>query len=214
MKTDDNNIEKAYDSWAHQYDSNRNKTRDLDAKATSETLSHYSFNDVLELGCGTGKNTLFLLKKASSIIGIDFSQEMLSKAKEKINDYRVQFVKADLNDSWKIEHKSKDLITSSLTLEHIKDFNHIFEQAHKVLRDNGLFFISELHPFKQYSGSKARFESENGLLELDVFTHHISDYLEHSKANGFVLLEMNEWFDEDDRSEIPRLISFVFKKSS
>ena len=66
-------IEKAYDSWALQYDTNENKTRDLDKKSTINILSKYEFKNVLELGCGTGKNTDWLLKKAERIIGLDFS---------------------------------------------------------------------------------------------------------------------------------------------
>jgi ubiquinone/menaquinone biosynthesis C-methylase UbiE len=79
-------IEKAYDIWAKQYDTNNNRTRDLDIKATKETLSKYSFNSVLELGCGTGKNTKWLLTKARYVLGIDFSKEMLKIAEEKINN--------------------------------------------------------------------------------------------------------------------------------
>ena len=37
-------IEKSYNSWAKQYDTNNNKTRDLDKKATIKTLSNYNFN--------------------------------------------------------------------------------------------------------------------------------------------------------------------------
>ena len=79
-------IEKSYNSWAKQYDTNNNKTRDLDKKATIKTLSNYNFNYVLELGCGTGKNTIWLLEKAKNIIAFDFSKEMLKKAKEKITN--------------------------------------------------------------------------------------------------------------------------------
>ena len=50
-------IEKAYNIWSSNYDTNKNKTRDLDKKVTEETLSKYTFKSVLELGCGTGKNT-------------------------------------------------------------------------------------------------------------------------------------------------------------
>jgi ubiquinone/menaquinone biosynthesis C-methylase UbiE len=57
-------IEKAYDFWANQYDTNQNRTRDLDKISTIETLSKYDFKSVLELGCGTGKNTKWLLLKA------------------------------------------------------------------------------------------------------------------------------------------------------
>ena len=205
-------IEKAYDSWSRQYDSNENKTRDLDIIATKETLSKYQFSKVLELGCGTGKNTSYLLQKAEQIVGLDFSQEMLNIARAKITDARVQFKKADLNKNWDIENHFADLITSNLTLEHIQDLGHIFEQASNKLKANGIFFICELHPFKQYLRSKARFESEEGIQELEVYTHHISEYIENANAKKFSLLEINEWFDKPEENEIPRLISFVFKK--
>ena len=79
-------------------------------------------------------------------------------------------------------------------------------------RPNGKFFICELHPFKQYTGSKAKFENKNGILELEVFTHHISEYVNCAIKNGFKLLELEEWFDDEDKTAFPRLISFVFEK--
>jgi ubiquinone/menaquinone biosynthesis C-methylase UbiE len=205
-------IEKAYNIWANQYDTNENRTRDLDKKATIETLNKYDFKSVLELGCGTGKNTKWLLEKAKQIIGLDFSQEMLHKAQEKIVDKRVVFRRANLTENWKIDNDFADLITCSLTLEHIKNVHHIFNQANLKLKKNGLFFISELHPFKQYSGSKAKYETESGTKELEVYIHHISEYIDAAKNNGFEFVEMKEWFDEDNENGIPRLISFVFKK--
>lgn len=205
-------IEKAYNLWAQQYDSNENKTRDLDKKTTIEILSKYNFENVLELGCGTGKNTKWLLEKAKKIIGFDFSQEMLHKAKEKINNSKVTFIKTDLLQPWEVDNEFADLITSSLTLEHIKDLDFIFKQAYLKLKFNGIFFINELHPFKQYIGSKARYESEKGTQELEVYTHHISEYLITAKNNGFTLVEINEQFDNLNENEIPRLISFVFRK--
>ena len=205
-------IEKAYNIWASQYDSNLNLTRDLDKKCTIETLKNLDFKNVLELGCGTGKNTEWLLNKAERIIGLDFSQEMLHKAKAKIFDKRVIFKKADLTKYWEIENNFVDLITASLTLEHIKNLGHIFSQANLKLKKNGLFFISELHPLKQYSGSKASYETENGIKELEVYIHDISEYIDTAKNNGFQLIVLKEWFDESSENEIPRLISFVFKK--
>ena len=132
------NIEKAYNIWADQYDTNSNKTRDLDTKSTIKTLNKFDFSKVIELGCGTGKNTTFLLKKADEIIGLYFSQEMLNRAKAKIKDERVEFRKADLTKSWEIDNDFADLITCSLTLEHIKNLNHIFNQANLKLKKNGV----------------------------------------------------------------------------
>ena len=205
-------IENDYNIWAHQYDTNVNRTRDLDKKCTIETLNNLVFKNVLELGCGTGKNTEWLLNKAERIIGLDFSQEMLNKAEEKITDKRVTFKKSDLTKDWKIENNFADLITSSLTLEHIKNLNHIFSQANQKLNKNGLFFISELHPFKQYSGSKAQYETESGTKELEVYIHHISEYIDNAESNGLKFVEMKEWFDQNYQNRLPRLISFLFKK--
>ena len=127
-----------------------------------ESLCKYEVENVFELGYGTGKDTKWLLENAKRIIGLDFSQEMLNEAKEKISDERVTFKKADLTENWEIDNDFAELITCSLTLEHIKNLNHIFNQASLKLKKSGLFFISELHPFKQYTGSKARYETENG----------------------------------------------------
>lgn len=205
-------IKKAYNSWAEQYDSNLNKTRDLDRKATIEMLKKIPFKTVVELGCGTGKNTDFLLKKATKIIALDFSDKMLEKAKFKIQEDRVEFRLTDLNKDWQISADFADLITANLVLEHIKNLDFIFNEANKVLKNQGYFFICELHPFKQYLGSKARFETKEGLKELQCYTHHISEFIEIAKNNDFYCVELKEWFDKDDLKEIPRLLGIVFKK--
>ena len=205
-------IEKSYNTWAEQYDTNENKTRDLDRKATIETLSKYEFENVLELGCGTGKNTEWLITKAKFIIGLDFSQEMLNKAKSKINSDKVRFQLADLKKPWNIENNFANLITCSLTLEHIKDLDFIFNQAYEKIKSGGKFFISELHPARQYLGSKAKYETENGIEELEVYVHHLSEYLQAAERNSFKLVKINEWFDNQPENEVPRLISFVFLK--
>ena len=204
-------IEKAYNNWAAQYDTNENKTRDLDRKATIEVLSKYQFENVIELGCGTGKNTEWLVQKATNIICIDFSKEMVAKAKEKIVSDKVKFQIADITKGWKIGNNLADLVICNLVLEHIKDLDFIFKQAFQKLKSNGIFFISELHPFKQYTGSKAKCETENGIEELEVYVHHISEFISSAKNNGFKIIDLHEWFDEDQK-EIPRLISLVFKK--
>lgn len=206
------NIEKSYNSWAEQYDTNENKTRDLDKKATIETLSKYEFDNVIELGCGTGKNTEWLITKAKSVIGLDFSGEMLNKAKRKIISDKIKFLQTDLKDVWPVENNFADLITCSLTLEHIEDLNPIFNQAYLKQKTGGRFFISELHPARQYAGSKAKYETETGAKELEVYVHHLSDYLSASKQSNYRLIELNEWFDNKAQNEIPRLISFLFEK--
>ncbi len=206
-------IEKAYNSWAKIYDTNENKTRDLDKKSTIEILSNYHFDSVLELGCGTGKNTEWLITKAKKIIALDFSRKMLNEAKKKIQNDNVLFKKANLLEVWEVADEFADLVTVNLTLEHINDLNFVFGQAYLKLKTDGIFFINELHPFKQYNGSKARFDSEKETEVLEVYTHHITDYINAAKENGFKLEEIYEQFDDLNKNEIPRLISIILRKN-
>lgn len=206
------NNQEGYNTWAATYDTVINKTRDLEAKVLRKTLTGHKFSHILEAGCGTGKNTSWLASLATNLTAFDLSEEMMNKARQKVNDPHVAFRQADLTQSWPSLSQPADLIVSSLVLEHIEDLDFIFKEAGAALENNGLFYICELHPFKQYSGSKARFETNDGLVVLDCFTHHISDYIKAAVKHGFTLQEVDEWFDEDNEKELPRLVSFVFRK--
>ncbi|MEJ2505417.1 MAG: class I SAM-dependent methyltransferase [Ignavibacteriaceae bacterium] len=204
---------KAYDDWSKQYDSNINKTRDLEAKALREILSEVDFNSCLEIGCGTGKNTEWLVTKAKRITAVDLSKEMLSKARGKINSDKVQFLQTDITKSWVFTKEKFDLVTFSLVLEHIENLDHIFNEAAKVLIPGGYIYIGELHPFKQYNGTKARYESNEGLQILDCYNHNISDFIQSAKRSGFEIENINEYFDDEDRTAIPRILTlFLIKK--
>jgi len=199
-----------YDSWAYRYDNNINPTRDLDKIATIESLSNLKFFNVLELGCGSGKNTEWLITKADKLVGLDFSKNMLALARNKINTDKVTFLKTDLNENWPVNDNSFDLGTISLTLEHIEIFDHIFNSLFMKLTQGGKCFVCELHPKKQLAGSRAKFEENGNDIVLDVFQHSEEDYIQSAEKAGFNLLAKKDWYDNE--KEIPRLISFLFEK--
>lgn len=205
-------VQQAYNSWAMQYDTNENKTRDLEARSLRETLTPLSFAHCLEIGCGTGKNTVWLMEKAATVTAVDLSEEMLAKAKEKISAAHVQFVQADITQPWSFAATQFDLVGFSLVLEHIELLNPVLQKAAAALKPGGYLYISELHPFKQYNGSKARFETETGTQVVTCFNHHVTDFTDAATANSLELLTLKEYFDEDDRNNIPRLLTLLFQK--
>lgn len=212
QKQNQMSIKEAYNQWADIYDSNENRTRDLDVKATQSVLSKIPFDKVLELGCGTGKNTYWLAQKSTTIHAVDFSEGMLKKAQKKIKDNHVKFVQTDIKKSWKFAKIPYDLVTCNLVLEHIENLDNIFQKAYEVLLKDGYLFVCELHPIKQYLGTKARYESGDEVKELEVYTHHASDFLEAAEKQGFRLLKLQEWFDKDTTENPPRLLSMLFQK--
>ena len=204
-----NNLDK-YNAWAYQYDNNINPIRDLDKIVTKKSLSNIDFFKVLELGCGSGKNTEWLITKADKLVGLDFSKNMLAVARKKIPSKKVTFIKADLNEKWPVNNNSFDLAVINLTLEHIKILDHIFDSLAMKLVPGGKCFVCELHPKKQLVGSKAQFE-ENGIdIVLDVFQHSEKDYIQSAEKAGFNLLVKDDWYD--NQKDVPRLISLLFEK--
>lgn len=204
--------QKLYDQWSATYDSVENKTRDLEKLACESVLSRILFRRVLELGGGTGKNTSWLADRAEYVLSVDFSEEMQTVAKAKVRNDNVDFRLADIRKSWDLGAFEPDLVTCSLILEHVQDLSTVFDQAAVALPPRGHFYICELHPFKQYEGSKARFETDDGVQVTECFQHHVTDYTNAAMANGFALKSIDEWFDSDDRTTTPRLISFVFER--
>lgn len=206
------NVREAYNIWANQYDTNTNKTRDLEAFALKETLCAIHFDTCLEMGCGTGKNTEWLITKANEIMAVDQSDEMLAKAREKITSDKVIFHQADINQQWTFTAKFFDLISFSLVLEHIENLDNIFKQASGALVKGGYIYIGELHPFKQYAGTKARFDTEEGQQMVTCFNHNISDFTRPGKKYGLELVDINEYFDNNDQTAIPRILTILLKK--
>jgi len=99
-------------------------------------------------------------------------------------------------------------------LEHIQDLSPIFAEAARVLSEGGRFFICELHPFRQYQGNKARFQSEQGTTEIQAFVHHLSDFIEAAADHQLSPTNLQEWWHEEDNHLPPRLVSFTFEKST
>ena len=206
------NTRQSYNSWADQYDTNNNKTRDLEESALRSSLSKIEFDSCLEIGCGTGKNTAWLVQKAQKVLAVDLSEKMLAKAKEKVTSNRVEFKQANIIEDWTFRKETFELVTFSLVLEHIENLQPIFKQVSNALTEGGHVYIGELHPFKQYTGSKARFETDEGTHVVECFNHHISDFINVAKNCQLSLVSLDEYFDDDDRTTIPRILSIMFKK--
>lgn len=212
MNTTTQRVQKAYSNWADMYDTNINRTRDLNADVLRQASLPVAGKKVLEIGCGTGINTEYLAGYAKQVTGFDISEEMISHARKKISAQHVRFVTGDITRPWPFEAHSYDFISANLVLEHIENLNPIFEEASRVLTNGGDFYISELHPYKQLQNSQARYtDKETGEEVLvDAFVHTVSEYVNAGISAGFTLLKMGEFQHEMD--EIPRLLTLHFKK--
>ncbi len=205
-------VRTAYTRWAETYDTDHNLTRDLDQTVTRTMLAARRYRSILEIGCGTGKNTPLLAQIGDHVHAIDFSEGMLAQASAKGFGPNVTFAAADLTQPWPCTDQSVDLIVCNLVLEHIADLPFVFAEAARMMAPAGHLFISELHPFKQYLGSKATYQRGQEHIEPPAFVHHLSAFFDAADRAGFTLTSLKEWWHDDDLHAPPRLVSFLFAK--
>ncbi len=84
-----------------------------------------------------------------------------------------------------------------------------FERAedHRVLRTGGRFYLSELHPYRQFEEIQAHFEDETTgeTVVIDASTHPVSAFINAGIEAGFAVEEVGEWRAKGD--EQPRLLT-------
>lgn len=213
MPESSNRISKAYDNWAEIYDTNQNKTRDLNAKILRSMSLPVQNKRVLEVGCGTGINSEYFAEQAASLTGLDFSEKMLIQAKKRVNKSNTQFLKGDITEPWEFKSNSFDFISANLVLEHIEDLSLFYSEAFRVLNSPGHLYIAELHPYRQLQDSQAKFVHQETGKEIlvDAFLHPVSQFINEAIAADFKLVKAGEHKTESDST--PRLLTLFFQKS-
>src|SRR5512146_1122428 len=212
---DPDSVSSAYDRWAPSYDTCDNPTRDLDAAVLRRSGPDVSGRDVLEAGCGTGKNTEWLAGRARSVVAMDFSAGMLQAARARVPDERVRWIRHDLREVWPVEGAAFDVVLVDLVLEHVRDLGPVFAEAARVLRSQGRLFVCELHPFRQWRGGQAHFDdaATGETIHVPACVHTLAEFVNTGLAAGLRLEHLGEWLEEDASPEaLPRLLSLEFLK--
>lgn len=206
-------VAQAYDRWSDSYDIDDNATRDLDASVLQRAHLPLHGAAVLEIGCGTGKNTRWLASQATSVHALDFSAGMLARARAAVPDPHVRFTRQDIRDAWPVDDRSMDVVVGNLVLEHVGDLTSVFANASRVLRTDGLLYLCELHPYRQLRGGQAHFtDASGGTVHVPAFVHTVSEYVNGALSAGLRLVHLGEWLEDGaPEGALPRLLSATFR---
>ena len=114
---------------------------------TNELLQPRAGMNILDVGCGAGKLSFLLndyTKGGAKIIGGDFSEELLSKAREKNKQLgaNIDFQFLDFNKPFNFADNTFDLCTSAFAIYYASDLDFTFGEAHRVLKPGGRLFVS------------------------------------------------------------------------
>ncbi len=209
---DTRSVRLGYDRWAAVYDHDANPLPAFEEPFVRAAVGDVRGLTVLDLGCGTGRHTLWLAESGASVTAIDFSDGMLQEARRKLAERPVRFLVHDLHEPLPLPAGAFDLVVSGLVLEHLRELGGFFGEAHRVLRGGGRAIVSAMHPAMFLRGSQARFTDpvSGERVQPGSLPHQLGDFVMAAVRAGLALEAVTEQApDAEFASHYPRAERYV-----
>jgi ubiquinone/menaquinone biosynthesis C-methylase UbiE len=201
-----------YDRWASVYDSDANPLQALEGPRIRAAIGNPAGLKALDLGCGTGRHSLWLASAGAEVTAIDFSEGMLAQAMAKCGAERVRFVAHDLHEPLPLASEDFDLVVSGLVLEHLRELKPFFIEMERVLRPQGRAVVSAMHPAMFLRGTQAQFTDPTSgeLVQPGSVPHSVGSFVLSGLRAGFELLDIEEFAPDATLAEdVPRATKYV-----
>jgi ubiquinone/menaquinone biosynthesis C-methylase UbiE len=201
-----------YDRWAAVYDHDANPLQALEEPFFRDLVGDVRGRNVLDLGCGTGRHSVWLASQGATVTAVDFSQGMLDEARRKPGADNVRFLAHDLHRRLPFPDATFDLVVSGLVLEHLRELNPFFAEARRVVKRNGRAVVTAMHPAMFLRGAWARFRDPGSGEKVSPSSvpHQVSDFVMAAVRAGFRLEHLSEHApDEALAARVPRAAKYV-----
>jgi malonyl-CoA O-methyltransferase len=201
-----------YDLWAQIYDEEDNPLIALETMLFRRLLGDVRGLTVADIGCGTGRHALAMAEAGATVIGVDFSMGMLTKAKAKPGAGTVHFVRHDVAMGLPFVSRAFDRVTCCLVLGHIGDLAGLLCEMARICRVGGFVCLSGFHPAMGLLGLQAQFtDPATGRKTRPAsVTHQLSDYVMAATRAGLSIEQMSEHVvDEALAARSPRARQYV-----
>ena len=115
----------------------------LEKRLVEKLLDGIEAGQVLEVGCGTGHWTEFLVGKGYRVLGLDASAKMLDVARAR-NLPGCEFLFASA-EAIPLPDHSVDLVVAIAVFEFIENHNLALAEVHRVLKPGGYFLLGAIN---------------------------------------------------------------------
>ena len=183
-------VEEGYAQWSQIYDDATNFLLGPEAEMVADLLDGLEFDSALDAAAGTGRH-LSRLGKATSIVALDQSTEMLASAVSKNEKSSTAFVRGDLRHL-PLDDGRFDLVLCALALCHLPRIEPVAAEFSRVLRPGGHLLVSDFHPAAVEWGLRSEFDLDGVNYRLPNPAHGLQGYIDALTSAGFTTLRVTE----------------------
>lgn len=108
-------------------------------------LGNVKSKKVLDLACGNGYFSKILANKGAIVTGVDYSEKMISIAKDNAKDNLKFFVGSSSNMDF-LEDDSFDFVVSNVAFHDIKEISETIKECSRIVKDGHKLVFSIPHP--------------------------------------------------------------------
>lgn len=103
----------------------------------SEELDISKYDNILDIGCGTGALPKTLYHKGLKVTGVDVSNGMLKQAKKKLKGLPIELLKIKPGEKLPFEDKSFDVVITSYVAHGLegKERIELYEEMKRIARE-------------------------------------------------------------------------------
>lgn len=183
-------VQQGYDLWGPIYDTDRNFFTYLESNHTylrQVVVNSLSKRETaLDLGCGTGRHLAFLEKNFDRVVGIDFSNEMLSIARSKARPTTTLLLQNihQFNPSEKF-----DFINHSFGLMHVFNLQPFMKKLKSMLKVGGKVFVIDTAEDLLKEGTTPNFDAKEFNVEIKFKIHSKDEVFSSVKSEGLNVID-------------------------
>lgn len=207
MNTNNNGFVKMWDNWSKRRSSI--PVYDLWLDEYKDILEQNKDNEILDLGCGIGADTLYLVERGYNVLSCDFSNEALKSIQDNIPNSKTSYL--DMMKNFPIEDNTYSLIIADLSLHYFDNETtiHIMREIKRILKNNGVLLsrVASVNDFNFGAGVGEQLE-RNYYFEGD-YTKRFFDFEDVNKYFGIigsVETEETQMIRNEDEYSKPKIL--------
>lgn len=168
--------------------------------------------NVLDIGCGDGRYSELFARSGANVTATDLAAPQIEMAQKKHAHQNIRYSVGDVSAA-DAEPGSMDLVVANLVVPSIgsvEKLEELFAQARKMLRPDGRFIVSVLHPLI-LSPNQDNFDKPVSFNAANYFNEG-TPYRSQAKTNAGNTMVFNEsHFSLTKLSELMQKNGFVIK---